>query len=358
MLDDISKCKMSKGSHLFSLIQHLHKKQHCPLHTGTLKYIQMKYSVNPRLFSTGSRDYKKEIASETTFIHKRECNEKYRKDKALSLFPKEVNVDLSFMYTKIGFFKSIGDIKTLVVSILDMNITFNELPFSDFERYLVQNRNVKLEILNQQLHDQLDNVERYIGETYVLEYGTGSVRSIGLARIVEVDRKKKEQVKMQWLDKVFNSRYIWVHVNKATTIKDSPRSCSAKILQRSRTNFFVINNRESEIIRTHKGGGNAIPKSSVKSKVHPLRRNSLEKLLRSNTYGVDKLFNSSSKESSIIQPWANVLVHKKRGNSDALNDIKKKLMQPKITINSNTITKSSNIVGGWDKPLKCNSAGA
>ena len=158
------------------------------------------------------------------------------------------------MYINIGKCLSIGDIKTLVVSILDMNITFDELTSMYLGTFIFQNKNVNLEVSNQQLHDELDNVERQIGETCVLEYGTGSVKSIDLTRTVEVDRKKNKQVKMKWLDKGFNSRYIWDHVSKAITIKDSPRSRSAKILQKSITKvFIVINNRESEIIRTRKG---------------------------------------------------------------------------------------------------------
>ena len=76
VLYDISNYKILKGLNLFSLIRHLVKKQHYPLHTGTLKYLEMKYSVNPRLFPTCSQDYKKAIAYETAFIDQRKFDEK------------------------------------------------------------------------------------------------------------------------------------------------------------------------------------------------------------------------------------------------------------------------------------------
>ena len=130
-----------------------------------------------------------------------------------------------------------------------MNISFEQLTSTEVGKYLVQNRDVELEVMDKELNDALDNIECQIGELCVLDFGTGSVKSVGLARIVEVDRKKKHQVKMQWLDNIFRAQYIRVHVGKAVTINNSPRSRSAKILQKSVTNnFLMTNNRKHEII--------------------------------------------------------------------------------------------------------------
>ena len=64
-LDDISKCDSTKGLQPFSLIQYLEKNRSCPLHAGTLKYLQMKYCGNPGLFPSKPQGYNQAMLSET-----------------------------------------------------------------------------------------------------------------------------------------------------------------------------------------------------------------------------------------------------------------------------------------------------
>ena len=263
------------------------------------------------------------------------------------------------MYIITGQCLSIGDIKTLVVFILEMNITFNQLTSIDLGRYLVQNQIVKFKVSNQQLHDQLDYTKRQIGETFVLEYGTGSVKSIDLTRIVEVDRKKENQVKMQWLDKVFNLQYTWVHVSKAITISYCPSTRSAKILQQNITNTFLVKHkRTSEMMSKHNVKKSTHTSCTFgESNIHPRRNVGWKKPQVSNNSGVNKFINASFKESCISLPWGNKLVCKNCGKYDALNNAKNKLKEALLTINNNTITNSSNIVGGWVKHRDFNIVG-